>query len=470
MLGAAAPFVVIAGVVSAVYGVSGITSIPVAFVVVAVVLAVFSVGYVAMARRIVNAGAFYSFIARGLGRPAGVGAALVALASYNLLQIALYGLAGPALAGFVQAKTGLAAPWWICAVLLWAVVAALGVLRVDLNGRVLAVLLVAELTVIVGYDAVMLNHPAATGWSLTTLNPGGLITPGAGAVLVAAVLGYIGFEQSAIFSEEAKDPQRTVARATYLTIGVIAVVYTLSAWAMSVAAGPQRVAGFAARHQDQTIFALVAPHVSTVAVDVGNLLMITSVVAGLISYHNASARYAYALGREHVLPGFLGATSRRTKSPKWASVAQTGLALACIICYAVAGWDPLLGGFFPGGILGGFGVLLLLVAASAAVAAYMTLNHLQVGWWRALITPVTAAVALLWITWQTVANLGPLIGLPPGSPLAWRLPLIYVAVAVVVVVVALWLKARRPGVYAGVGRGPDGETGALAGRPVEVRL
>src|SRR6266545_4061753 len=187
MLGAAAPFVVIAGVVSAVYGVSGITSIPVAFVVVAVVLAVFSVGYVAMARRIVNAGAFYSFIARGLGRPAGVGAALVALASYNLLQIALYGLAGPALAGFVQAKTGLAAPWWICAVLLWAVVAALGVLRVDLNGRVLAVLLVAELTVIVGYDAVMLNHPAATGWSLTTLNPGGLITPGAGAVLVAAV-------------------------------------------------------------------------------------------------------------------------------------------------------------------------------------------------------------------------------------------------------------------------------------------
>ncbi len=89
MLSAAAPFVVVAGVISNVYGVSGITSVPVAFAAVAVILAVFAAGYVAMAQRIVNSGAFYSFISHGLGRPAGVGAALVALIAYNTLQVAL---------------------------------------------------------------------------------------------------------------------------------------------------------------------------------------------------------------------------------------------------------------------------------------------------------------------------------------------------------------------------------------------
>ena len=43
--------------------------------VLAVVLAVFSVGHVAMARHITNAGAFYAYIAHGIGRPAGQRAA-----------------------------------------------------------------------------------------------------------------------------------------------------------------------------------------------------------------------------------------------------------------------------------------------------------------------------------------------------------------------------------------------------------
>ncbi len=457
MLSAAAPFVVVAGVVSNVYGVSGITSVPVAFAAVAVILAVFATGYVAMAKQITNAGAFYSFIAHGLGRVPGVGAALVALLSYNLLQVALYGLLGPVLSGFIEAKAGWAVPWWVCSLLVWAVVAALGVMRIDLNGRVLAVLLVAEIAIITVYDVVMLAHPADTGLGLTTLNPLGLIAPGAGAVLVAGVLGYVGFEQSALFSEEAKNPRRTVRVATYLTLGLIAVVYTVSAWAMSVAAGPDRIAAVAAEQQDGTIFALVAPHLPAIAVDAGNLLMITSVVAGLISYHHATNRYAYALGREHVLPGFLGATSRRTKSPKWASLAQSTIALVCVLVYAVGGFDPLLHGFYVGGLLGGLGVLLLLVAASAAVAAYMTLNHLEVGLWRALVAPTLAGLALLAVTVATLVNFGPLIGMP-GSALAWQLPLVYALVAGVGVMWALWLKARRPRIYTGVGLGAHAHT------------
>ena len=68
------------GVVTTLYAVTGLSAIGAAFVAVALVLAVFAVGYVAMARHITNAGALYAYISRGLGRPAGVGAALALLA------------------------------------------------------------------------------------------------------------------------------------------------------------------------------------------------------------------------------------------------------------------------------------------------------------------------------------------------------------------------------------------------------
>ncbi|HEV2893938.1 MAG TPA: amino acid permease, partial [Actinomycetota bacterium] len=73
ILSAMAPMTVVAGVVTTMYAVTGLSAIGAAFVSVALVLAVFAVGYVAMARHITNAGALYAFVSRGLWRPAGVG-------------------------------------------------------------------------------------------------------------------------------------------------------------------------------------------------------------------------------------------------------------------------------------------------------------------------------------------------------------------------------------------------------------
>ena len=112
------------------------------------ILALFATGYVAMTRHITNAGAFYAFISRGLGRPAGVAAALVALLAYTFLQVGLYGAFGPNAAAEAAAHLGLHAPWWVWALAAWAVVTVLGLLRVDITGRVLGVLLTAEIVVI----------------------------------------------------------------------------------------------------------------------------------------------------------------------------------------------------------------------------------------------------------------------------------------------------------------------------------
>src|SRR5699024_2123675 len=119
---------------------TGLIGIPVAFLAIGALLLLFSVGYVAMARQVRNAGAFYAYIAH-LGRPLGVGAAWVALIAYNALQVGLYGLLGATAAPLLEQWLGLSLPWWALAAVCWLVVALLGLQAVDINGTVLAVLL-----------------------------------------------------------------------------------------------------------------------------------------------------------------------------------------------------------------------------------------------------------------------------------------------------------------------------------------
>ena len=174
VLAGVAPLTVAAGVIPTAYATTGMTAIPAAFLVIAVILALFALGYVAMARSIRNAGAFYAFIAAGLGRVAGVAAALVALLAYSFLQVGLYGAFGPNAASLAAAHLDVHAPWWAFALGAWAVVAVLGLARVEITGRVLGMLLCAELAVIIAQTVGGLARPAApttlislTGFDLT---------------------------------------------------------------------------------------------------------------------------------------------------------------------------------------------------------------------------------------------------------------------------------------------------------------
>ena len=90
VVAAAAPLTVMAGVAPLAIGRGGIGA-PGAYVLTGVVLALFAVGYTAMSRFIRNAGAFYVYISRGLGRTLGLGAAFLATFSYAAIGIGLYG-------------------------------------------------------------------------------------------------------------------------------------------------------------------------------------------------------------------------------------------------------------------------------------------------------------------------------------------------------------------------------------------
>jgi len=458
VMSAATPLTVVAGVVTTGYAVTGITGLPVAFIVIGAVLALFCVGYVSMARHVANAGAFYAYISRGIGRPVGVAGAWVAVVAYNALQVGLYGAIGAATTPLLNTWFGVDVAWWVVALCAWAVVAVLGQLHVDVNGRVLAVLLVAEVAVIVVYSLANVANPAGSTVRFDTLDPTALFAPGVGAILALGVLGFVGFEGAVVYSEESRDPQRTVRIASYVSVGLIAGLYTLGSWAMSVATGPDQIVAQSQTHSTELIFELANTHLGVLIVDIGRALFVTSVLAAMISFHSTTARYVFALGRERVLPEALGRTSPRTGSPMLGSLIQSVIGGAVIVLYAVAGWNPVVQLFFWGGTAGGLGVLLLIATTSIAIIVYFLRHPAEETVWRKLIAPVLAAILLLMVVVLTLANFATLLGVEPTSPLRWGIPLAYLVIAILGVMWALALRRRRPAVYAAIGLGAKSAT------------
>jgi amino acid transporter len=472
IVAASAPLTAVAGGQAATYLVTGNKGVPFMFIPLGIVLALFAVGYAAMSRHVTNAGAFYAYVARGLGKVQAVGAAFVALIAYNAMQIGIYGLFGVAMGAFMSDKLGITLDWWWWCLIGGAVIGVLGVLQIDLNARVLAVLLILEVIVVALFDFAILADPGPEGITGVGFDPGVSFGTAVGATLTFCVASFVGFESAALYSEEVKDPKRTVARATYIAIGLIAVFYAISSWLVGIAAGPSTIvdpaalgaAGFGAPDApDPTtvLFITGADRLGAFWGDSASLLFATSLFAALLSFHNAVARYAFALGRENVLPRVFSRVHDRTGAPYIASITQTVLALAVVAVFALADADPVLKLFTWLTNLGALGVLLLMAVTSFAVVAYFRRRpDTGVGSWAGTIAPAIAGVALLVVLVLGVLNFNVLITGATDAPtdtMAIVLPVILFGAGALGLAIGAWMKSSRPDAYARIGEGAGAE-------------
>lgn len=110
VISVAAPLTVMAGVAPIALAI-GRVGVPGAYLFAGVVLAVFAVGFTAMAASIRRTGGFFVDIGHAWGGTAGFAAAVLAIVSYNLLQIGTYGLFGIQTQSALQDLFGVSAPW-----------------------------------------------------------------------------------------------------------------------------------------------------------------------------------------------------------------------------------------------------------------------------------------------------------------------------------------------------------------------
>src|SRR5438046_2871309 len=141
VVAAAGPLTAVAGTFPIGIAAGNGASFPAAYIVCTVILLVFAVGFTAMARHVSEGGAFASYIAKGMGRPAGTGAAFLALTTYLMILLALLAFAGVSINTVVDAHIGPNISWWIWSGAVLAVVAVLGYRRIELSGKVLGTLM-----------------------------------------------------------------------------------------------------------------------------------------------------------------------------------------------------------------------------------------------------------------------------------------------------------------------------------------
>ncbi|AXE84756.1 APC family permease [Streptomyces sp. Go-475] len=462
VLAATAPLMVVAGVMPTTFAVMGIVGQPLLFVVLGVVLVLFSVGYAEMSRHVHNAGAFYAYISRGLGGTAGAGAALVALVAYNALQIGIYGIFGFEVSGLLATYADVEIAWWIPALVAALAVGLLGWLKIDVNARVLGVLLVIEVLLVVIFDIAALADPGKEGLSLHAFNPDTLTGAGVGTALCFCIAAFLGFEQAPVYAEETSRPHVLVPRVMFFAVGGVAVFFALSSWALTVATGPSEIVGTAQKQSAGLLFFLTESRLGGTFTDVLHVLFVTGMFAALLSFHNVVARYAFAMGREGLLPAAFGRTSGTSGAPGTGSLLQTVVAVVVVIAFAVADdkpvgdpTAPVLHLFTWFGNIGALGVIVLMAAASLSVVVFFVRRGAAGAQaWR-LVTSTLAGIALLVIAGYTVKDFEVLVGAGPDSSLSWVLPGTIGLALVAGLVLGLVLRARAPEKHARIGLGNE---------------
>ncbi|MFF1422192.1 APC family permease [Streptomyces sp. NPDC058280] len=462
VLAASAPMLVVAGVMPTIFGVMGIVGQPLLYVIIGVVLVLFSFGYAEMSRHIHNAGAFYAYIARGLGPTAGAGASLVALVAYSAMQVGIYGILGFEVSGLFATYLDITVAWWVFALAAALIVGLLGWLKIDLNAKVLGVLLLIECALVVIFDFAAVADPGSEGLSLAAFNPDTLTGAGLGTALCFCIAAFVGFEQAPVYAEETSRPHVVVSRVMFLAVGYAALFLAFSAWAMSVAAGPGSIVAAASEQGPGLLFGLTESRLGATFTDVLHVLFVTGMFAALLSFHNVVARYAFAMGREGLLPAAFGRTNKSSGAPASGSVLQSLVSVAVIVAFAVTDdkptgdpTAPVLHLFTWMGNVGALGVIVLMAAAAFAVIAFFVRRGAGGAQAPRLIASGLAGVALVVIAVYTVKDFDVLVGAGPGSTLSWVLPGIIGLALVGGLVYGLVLRSVKPEVHARIGLGNE---------------
>ena len=415
-------------------------------------LLMFAAGYTAMATCVTSAGGFYAMVARGLGGAAGGAAAMIAVVGYLTLQFALYGILGAVTAQSLQAQFGLVAPWWVCALVAMATVAYFGYRQIDFSARVLGCFVVAEYVVVLALDFLILIKGGADGINSTSFTPSAVTSGNPFIGLLFCFAAFIGFEATTIYGEEARNPKRSIPIATYAALILIGCFYSFSLWCLVLGAGTGQIVATITALDDPTnfIYALSQKYAGEGLTIVLRGMFIMSIYAGLISFHNSTARYFFSMGREGLLPATLGQTHPVHKSPHRASIVQSVICALVVTAFALSGADPVLNLFSWLSNLATVCVLALMIATAVSVVLYFRGNAHGHGTMRILVLPLLSAAGLAIVLVLAVANFHVLTG--ASRSLSAGLLLLVPAGALIGWQAARRLRANEPARYARLGQ------------------
>ncbi len=464
----AAPITAMVGNVPIAVGFGNGSHAPAGYIVATVVLGLFAIGYATMAKHITATGAFYGYISHGLGRVVGMAAGLLITLAYVVFEASLIGIFSFFTQNLVSSLFGITIPWILPALLMLALNAILTYFDVNLTAKVLGVFLITEIVMLaLGAVAVLVQGGGPDGFAIgETLNPIGAFTPAAvagasaGLGLFFAFWSWVGFESTAMYGEESKDPKRIIPRATMIAVLGVGLFYVFVSWMPIAGTGPQRAVELAqdADTASEIFFGPVRGTYGEWAITVFNILLVSGSFACGMAFHNCASRYLYALGREGLsvkLQRTLGATHPTHGSPYVASFVQSGISLVLILAFLFAGMDPYVHMYTLLAILGTMAILIVQSLCAFAIIAYFHFHKMHPSsahWFKTFLAPLLGGSGMLYVVYLLWEHKESAAGTASGTLLFKLTPWIVVGVFAIGAALALYFKFRDSRRYELIGR------------------
>ncbi|MBV8734646.1 MAG: APC family permease [Solirubrobacterales bacterium] len=439
-------------------------AVPAAFWLAAISFTLFSVGYVEMARRKTTAGGFYSYTTYGFGRIIGLGTALGIVFAYLLFAVGVNGVTTYFANTSLNNLFGISMDWRIYGFIFLLLLFAITYFHIEIVARVLGICLLGELLILFIFSfAVLFKGGGPDGILWSALNPAGIFSGGAGVKGAAAVFGasaagvgffgaywsWVGFEMAPNYAEEARNPKKMMAYATYISCIGLAVVFTFWAWMLVTAYGgsknqwpwavaiqyaihPHAPASVGLPHGDYSsvYYPVAQKFVGVWLKDLFSLLIITGSFACSLAFWNTSNRYLFSMGRENILPRMFGKTHSTHKSP---FVATTFVAAFCVVftlffatglvgggqrkALGIPVSSPLvalsqIGTWLP--FQGNLMLFPIMALCSVAIMVYFLRTRDGFHPFKTLIAPILAAGTIVFAVYLMISNRGALMGTTTG--------------------------------------------------------
>lgn len=402
VVAAAAPMAAFVGAGPVLFSMMG-PGVPLVFLLVAAIVAIFAVGYLRMSKTVTHAGGFVAYIARGLGPKFATGAAGIVIVTYIALQVGLWSQYG-VFAQQLLAEIGLDLPVWAWILITLAVTTLLSMRGVAVNLKVLGILIALEVIVVAILVVGILVTSGNTDMSLVSFNPTQLANPALGVAVLFVFGCFTTFEATTVFSEEARNPRRTIPLALFTVIIFVAAFYTISTWAVSYGLGPENVQDAASNDLSGVIFGLATQAVGPWLNISMQVLVVTSFIAMLIGMQNMFARYCFALARARVLPHGLSKVSRSTQAPARASLVNAIVVAVIIMAFLWAGADPIVVVYAWFLALGTMGFIVIMCLASIGILIFFIREKSETGVWSTRIAPSLAVLLTIGVLYIALAN------------------------------------------------------------------
>jgi amino acid transporter len=393
-------------------------------------------------KRVPSAGTFYTFAGQAAGRHVGfiVGWLLfLAYAFQSPINTNLFGYFVPQV---LKRDFGidLTAYWWVFAIGIIVFVAWLGYESIKYSLRLDIIFVAFEVVVMAGLLIYIVLKGGAEGQSpqsfLPSLSPGPAATTPLSGVWLAFIyilFAFFGFESSTTVAEECVNPRRNIPIALLGSVGLTGLWFIFALYAVVVGFGPSHMAALAA--DPVPLDTLARRFLGDYYAAFIDLAAVMANVAVLIAIHNANFRIFYAMGREGVLPRWLGKTHHIHMTPYTAII---GFSIFAAILALATGlmWGPQ-AAFGNDGFFSSMGILPIFIVTNLLLIYFMWTKYRgEFSWWRHGLLPIAGAVTFIAALWFSVVPL-------PAAPLSY-FPFIIAGWVVIGLVVMFFIQARDP--------------------------